>query len=153
MGPTLPSKTNKMELNDKDYSKIPIFSEFGDDGKEHQGFVNTEIVGLTSSGEGGSCTYNIVIKLATYHQYVHTFREFVYKVLINFCSHLVGNAITLAVAVAVVISFLKHLYSLTFRHRASCIQDKRFAALQRTLFIYLINIYNSFSDICLTVHH
>ena len=42
---------------------------------------------------------------------------------------------------------------LTFRHRASSIQDRRFAALQRTLFIYLINKYISLSDICLTVHH
>jgi len=41
--------------------------------------------------------------------------------------------------------------SFTFRHRASSIQDRRFATLQRTLFIYLINI--SLSDICLTVHH
>ena len=45
------------------------------------------------------------------------------------------------------------LYSLTFRHRASCIQDRRFTTLQRTLFIYLINKYISLSDICLTVHH
>ena len=42
---------------------------------------------------------------------------------------------------------------LIFRHRASCIQDRRFATLQRTLFIYLINKYISLSDICLTVHH
>jgi ferritin len=67
MGPTLPSKTIKMELSDKDYSKMSILSKYGDDGKEHSDFVNTEVVGLTSSGEGGSCTYNIVIKLATYH--------------------------------------------------------------------------------------
>ena len=67
MGPTLPSKTYKMELSDKDYSKMSIFSKFFDKDKEHSGFVNIEIVGLTSSGEGGSCTYNIVIKLATYH--------------------------------------------------------------------------------------
>ena len=39
---------------------------------------------------------------------------------------------------------------LTFRHRASSIQDRHFATLQRTLFIYLINIYISLSDICLT---
>ena len=38
---------------------------------------------------------------------------------------------------------------LTFRHRASCIQGRRFATLQRTLFIYLINNI-SLSDICLT---
>jgi len=56
-----------MELSDKDYSKMSIFSKFFDKDKEHSGFVNIEIVGLTSSGEGGSCTYNIVIKLATYH--------------------------------------------------------------------------------------
>ena len=42
---------------------------------------------------------------------------------------------------------------LTFRHRASSIYDRRFAALQRTLFIYLINKHISLSDICLTVHH
>ena len=43
--------------------------------------------------------------------------------------------------------------SLTFRHRASSKQDRHFATLQRTLFIYLINKYISLSDICLTVHH
>ena len=42
---------------------------------------------------------------------------------------------------------------LSFRHRTSSIQDRRFASLQRTLFIYLINKYISLSDICLTVHH
>ena len=42
---------------------------------------------------------------------------------------------------------------LTYRHRASSIEDTRFATLQRTLFIYLINKYISLSDICLTVHH
>ena len=42
---------------------------------------------------------------------------------------------------------------LTFRHRSSSIQDRRFTFLQRTLFIYLINKYISLSDICLTVHH
>ena len=42
---------------------------------------------------------------------------------------------------------------LTFRHRASSIWDRRFATLQRTLFLYLINKYISLSDICLTVHH
>ena len=42
---------------------------------------------------------------------------------------------------------------LTFRHRASSIQDRFFATLQRTLFIYLIKKYISLSDICLTVHH
>ena len=42
---------------------------------------------------------------------------------------------------------------LTFRHRVSCIQDRRFTTLQRTLFMYLINKYISLSDICLTVHH
>ena len=47
--------------------------------------------------------------------------------------------------------FLRHL--LTFRHPASSIQDRRFATLQRTLFIYLINKYISLSPICLTVHH
>jgi len=67
MGPTPPSKTSKMELSDKDYSKMSILSKICDNGKEHSGFVNTGIVDLTSSGEGGSCTYNIVIKLATYH--------------------------------------------------------------------------------------
>lgn len=67
MGPTLPSKTNKMELCDKDYSKMSNLSKCGDNDKEYSGFVYTETVGLTSSGEGGSCTYNIVIKLATYH--------------------------------------------------------------------------------------
>ena len=41
----------------------------------------------------------------------------------------------------------------TFRHRAFSIEDKRFATLQRTLFIYLINKHISLSDICLTVHH
>ena len=45
------------------------------------------------------------------------------------------------------------LYELTFRHRASSIQDRHFPTLQRTLFIYLINKYISLSDICLTVHH
>ena len=44
------------------------------------------------------------------------------------------------------------LVGLTFRHRASSIQDRSFATLQRTLFIYLINKYISLSDICLTVH-
>ena len=44
-------------------------------------------------------------------------------------------------------------FSLTFRHRASSIQDRHFATLQRTLFIYLINKYISLSDIGLTVHH
>ena len=44
--------------------------------------------------------------------------------------------------------------ALTFRHRASCIQDRRFAVLSRErLFIYLINKYISLSDTCLTVHH
>jgi len=33
------------------------------------------------------------------------------------------------------------------------LQDRRFATLQRTLFIYLINKYILLSDICLTVHH
>ena len=47
----------------------------------------------------------------------------------------------------------RFLESLTFRHRASSTQDRRFATLQRTLFIYLINKYISLSDICLTVHH
>ena len=41
---------------------------------------------------------------------------------------------------------------LTFRHRAFSIEDRHFATLQRTLFIYLINKYISLSDICLTVH-
>jgi hypothetical protein len=45
------------------------------------------------------------------------------------------------------------LCCLTFRHRASSIQDRRFATPRRTLFIYLINKYISLSDICLTVHH
>ena len=38
---------------------------------------------------------------------------------------------------------------LTFRHRASHIQDRRFVTNQRTLFIYLIKKYISLSDICL----
>ena len=42
---------------------------------------------------------------------------------------------------------------LTFRHRASSIQDRHFTTLQRTLFICLINKYISLSDICLTVNH
>ena len=44
---------------------------------------------------------------------------------------------------------------LTFRHRASSIQDRRFTTHQRTLFVCLINEYTSISlsDICLTVHH
>ena len=42
---------------------------------------------------------------------------------------------------------------LTFRHRASSIQDRLFATLKRMLFIYLINKFISLSDICLTVHH
>ena len=50
-----------------------------------------------------------------------------------------------------ILSF-KTMY-LTFRHRASYIEGRRFATLQRTLFIYLINKYISLSDICLTVHH
>ena len=33
---------------------------------------------------------------------------------------------------------------LTFRHRASSIQDRRFAAFERTLVIYLINQYDIF---------
>ena len=41
---------------------------------------------------------------------------------------------------------------LTFKHRASSIY-RRFATLQRTVFIYLINKYISLSDSCLTVHH
>ena len=40
---------------------------------------------------------------------------------------------------------------LTFRHRASSILKRRFAILQRTLFIYLINKYISLFDISLTV--
>ena len=47
----------------------------------------------------------------------------------------------------------KYKLSLIFRHRASSIQDGRFATLQRTFFIYLINKYISLSDIYLTVHH
>ena len=42
---------------------------------------------------------------------------------------------------------------LTYRHRASCLKDRRFATLQSRLFMYLINKYISLSDICLTVHH
>ena len=42
---------------------------------------------------------------------------------------------------------------LTFRHRASSVQDRHFATLQRTRFISLINKYILLSDICLTVHH
>jgi hypothetical protein len=45
------------------------------------------------------------------------------------------------------------IITLTFRHRASSIEDRRFATLQRTLFMFLINKYISLSDICLTVHH
>ena len=45
------------------------------------------------------------------------------------------------------------LDGLTFRHRASSIQDRHFVTLQRTLIIYLINKYISLSDICMTVHH
>ena len=44
-------------------------------------------------------------------------------------------------------------YALTFRHRSFSMQDRRFATLQRTLIIYLINKYISLSVICLTVHH
>jgi len=43
--------------------------------------------------------------------------------------------------------------ALTFRHRASYVQDRRFATLQRTLFKCLINKYISLSDIFFTVHH
>jgi len=50
-------------------------------------------------------------------------------------------------------SLLFKLNTLTFRHRASSIEDRHFATLQRALFIYLINKYISLSDICLTVHH
>ena len=46
-----------------------------------------------------------------------------------------------------------HSNALTFRHRASSIEDRRFATLQKTLFIYLINKYISLSDTRLTVHH
>ena len=37
----------------------------------------------------------------------------------------------------------KHIENvdITFRHRASCIKERRFATLQRTLFMYLINKY------------
>ena len=42
---------------------------------------------------------------------------------------------------------------LTFRNRASCIYDRRFATFYRTLFIYLINKYISLSDIYLTEQH
>ena len=45
------------------------------------------------------------------------------------------------------------LVQLTYRHRASSIEDRRFATLQRTLSMYLINKYISLSDICLNVHH
>ena len=45
------------------------------------------------------------------------------------------------------------IFTLTFRHRASSVQHRRFATLHRTLFIYLINKYISSSDICLTLHH
>jgi hypothetical protein len=43
-------------------------------------------------------------------------------------------------------NFLRSVYTsytttLTFRHRASSIEDRRFSTFQRTLFIYLINIY------------
>jgi hypothetical protein len=46
--------------------------------------------------------------------------------------------------------FQKYVCILTFRHRASSIQDRHFTTLQRRLFIYLINKYISLSDICLT---
>ena len=47
---------------------------------------------------------------------------------------------------------------LTFRHRASSIQDRHFANIQRTLFIYLINKYISLSDFmfmvsCITIFY
>jgi hypothetical protein len=78
MGPTLPSKTNKMKLSDKDYNKMSqISSQFCDDSKKPLGFVNTEIVGLTSTADRGSCTYSIVIKLSTCHLSVPSFHEFV----------------------------------------------------------------------------
>ena len=50
-------------------------------------------------------------------------------------------------------SIITVAHVLTFRNHASSLQDRRFATLQRTLFIYLINKYISLSDICLTVHH
>ena len=53
----------------------------------------------------------------------------------------------------IAISVASLTYILTFRHRASSTQDRQFATLHRTLFIYLINKYISLSDICLTVHH
>ena len=42
---------------------------------------------------------------------------------------------------------------LTFRRRLPLYRDRRFATLQGTLFVYLINKYISLSDICLVVHH
>ena len=48
---------------------------------------------------------------------------------------------------------LTFISPLTFRHRASSVKDRRFATLQRKLFIYLTNKYISLSDICLTLHH
>jgi len=52
-----------------------------------------------------------------------------------------------------ILNFDTRLECLTFRHCASSIWDRRFATLQRTLFIYLINKYISLSDICFNVDH
>ena len=71
-----------------------------------------------------------------------------------------GNAELLSVNYNLGLSFValdasphSRIIGLTFRHRASSIQDRCFATVQRTLFIYLINKYISLSDICLTLHH
>ena len=42
-----------------------------------------------------------------------------------------------------VLCYIKHVRAtyLTFRHRASLIEDRRFATVQITIFIYLINKY------------
>ena len=51
------------------------------------------------------------------------------------------------------ITYISFGMRLTFRHRSFSMQDRRFAILQRTLFIYLINKYISLFDTCLTVNH
>ena len=67
------------------------------------------------------------------------------------CSYSTGIALS-SFGVEVAEAWRRPL-TLTFRHRASSIYDRRFDTLQRTFFIHLINKYISLSDICLTVHH
>ena len=74
------------------------------------------------------------------------------KSLGNVCQTAIVQSVRAMQRTASQFIFIVNVY-LTFRHRASSMKDRRFATLQRTLFIYLINKYISLSEICLTVHH